>query len=128
VGDFDAVTRSYDFRPGNSHHRVRSAPNARPPSTTVISLGFVIAQRLFSSTVIDTHGLVTLTHAGLPWHSGSSAILGGQPNYSVSPLRLYRLRSSWPAKPLVVQARIGLERIPPANCQHAGRRECCFPD
>ena len=44
MGDFDAVIHSYDFRPGTLHHRVRSAPNARPPSTTVISPKFVIVQ------------------------------------------------------------------------------------
>ena len=78
--------------------------------------------------MIDTHGLVTLTHAGLPWHSAASALLGGQPNSGVSPLRPYRICSPRPTKPLVVQARIGLERIPPGNYRHAGRRECCFPD
>ena len=44
MGDFEAVMHSYDFRPVNSHHRVRSAPNARPPSTTVISPKFEIVQ------------------------------------------------------------------------------------
>ena len=44
---------------------------------------------------------------------------GGQPNYSVSPLRPYRICSPRPTKPLVVQARIGFEWTPPGNYQHA---------
>ena len=44
MGDFDAVMHGYNFPAGNSHHRVRSAPNARPPSTAVMSPKFVIVQ------------------------------------------------------------------------------------
>ena len=69
--------------------------------------------------MIDTHGLVTLTHAGLLRHSGSSALLVGQPNSGVSPLRPYRICSPRPTKPLVVQARIGFKRTPPGDYQHA---------